>query len=145
MENYNDILNHLLTQTENEVVEFKTAENQFDRDKLGRYFSALSNEANLRDKDYAWMVLGVSNDKQLIGTSFLSSEVAIQGLKHEIANNATGNLTYREIVSVIVDGKRILLFKIPASPHNIVTYWKRIAYGRDGESQCGKEVDNNHK
>lgn len=134
MENYNDILNHLLTQTENEVVEFKTAENQFDRDKLGRYFSALSNEANLRDKDYAWMVLGVSNDKQLIGTSFLSSEVAIQGLKHEIANNATGNLTYREIVPVMMEGKRILLFKIPASPHNIVTYWKRIAYGRDGES-----------
>ncbi len=134
MDNYNDILNHLLTQTENEVVEFKTAENQFDRDKLGRYFSALSNEANLRDKDYAWMVLGVSNDKQLKGTSFLSSEVAIQGLKHEIANNATGNLTYREIVSVMMEGKRILLFKIPASPHNIVTYWKRIAYGRDGES-----------
>jgi ATP-dependent DNA helicase RecG len=134
MENYNNILNHLLSQTENEVVEFKTAENQFDRDKLGRYFSALSNEANLRDKDYAWMVLGVSNDKRLIGTSFLSSEVAIQGLKHEIANNATGNLTYREIVPVMMEGKRILLFKIPASPHNIVTYWKRIAYGRDGES-----------
>ena len=134
MENYNDILNHLLTQAENEVVEFKTAENQFDRDKLGRYFSALSNEANLRDKDYAWMVLGVSNDKQLIGTSFLSSEVAIQGMKHEIANNATGNLTYREIIPVMMEGKRILLFKIPASPHNIVTYWKRIAYGRDGES-----------
>ena len=134
MENYNDILNHLLTQTENEVVEFKTAENQFDRDKLGRYFSALSNEANLRDKDFAWMVLGVSNDKQLIGTSFLSSEVAIQGLKHEIANNSTGNLTYREIIPVMADGKRILLLKIPASPHNIVTYWKRIAYGRDGES-----------
>ncbi len=134
MENYNDILNHLLTQTENEVVEFKTAENQFDRDKLGRYFSALSNEANLRDKDFAWMVLGVSNDKQLIGTTFLSSEQAIQSLKHEIANNATGNLTFREIVPVEYKGKRILLFKIPASPHNIVTYWKRIAYGRDGES-----------
>ena len=134
MENYNDILNHLLTQTENEVVEFKTAENQYDRDKLGRYFSALSNEANLLDKDYAWMVLGVSNDKQLIGTSFLSSEVAIQKLKHEIANNATGNLTYREIIPVMAEGKRILLFKVPASPHNIVTYWKRIAYGRDGES-----------
>lgn len=134
MKNYNDILNRLLTQTENEVVEFKTAENQFDRDKLGRYFSALSNEANLRDKDYAWMVLGVSNDKQLIGTSFLSSEVAIQKLKHEIANNSTGNLTYREILPVTMEDKRILLFKIPASPHNIVTYWKRIAYGRDGES-----------
>ena len=134
MEDYKRIFDILLTQPEDEVVEFKTAENQFDRDKLGRYFSALSNEANLRDKDFAWMVLGVSNDKQIIGTSFLSSDTAIQGLKHEIASNTTGNLTYREIIPIKVECKRVLLFKIPASPHNIVTYWKRIAYGRDGES-----------
>ena len=131
---YKQIFDMLLTQAEDEVVEFKTAENQFDRDKMGRYFSALSNEANLRDKDFAWLVLGVTNERELKGTSFLSSDTAIQNLKHEIANNTTGNLTYREIVPLTVDGKRILLCKIPASPHNIVTYWKRIAYGRDGES-----------
>ena len=131
---YKQIFDMLLTQAEDEVVEFKTAENQFDRDKMGRYFSALSNEANLRDKDFAWLVLGVTNERELKGTSFLSSDTAIQSLKHEIANNTTGNLTYREIVPLTVDGKRILLCKIPASPHNIVTYWKRIAYGRDGES-----------
>lgn len=128
------IFDSLLSQSEDEVVEFKTAEKQFDRDKLGKYFSALSNEANLRDKDFAWMVLGVSNDKQIIGTSFLNSDTAIQGLKHEIAVNTTGNLTYREIIPITIECKRILLLKIPASPHNIVTYWKRIAYGRDGES-----------
>ena len=131
---YKQIFDMLLTQAEDEVVEFKTAENQFDRDKMGRYFSALSNEANLRDKDFAWLVLGVTNERELKGTSFLSSDTAIQSLKHEIANNSTGNLTYREIVPLTVEGKRILLCKIPASPHNIVTYWKRIAYGRDGES-----------
>ena len=131
---YKQIFDMLLTQAEDEVVEFKTAENQFDRDKMGRYFSALSNEANLRDKDFAWLVLGVTNERELKGTSFLSSDTAIQSLKHEIANNTTGNLTYREIVPLTVEGKRILLCKIPASPHNIVTYWKRIAYGRDGES-----------
>ena len=131
---YKQIFDMLLTQAEDEVVEFKTAENQFDRDKMGRYFSALSNEANLRDKDFAWLVLGVTNERELKGTAFLSSDTAIQSLKHEIANNSTGNLTYREIVPLTVEGKRILLCKIPASPHNIVTYWKRIAYGRDGES-----------
>ncbi|MGM9842802.1 MAG: ATP-binding protein, partial [Muribaculaceae bacterium] len=31
-------------------------------------------------------------------------------------------------------GKRVLIFKVPASPRNIVTCWKGIAYGRDGES-----------
>jgi len=45
---YKQIFDMLLTQAEDEVVEFKTAEDQFDRDKMGRYFSALSNEANLR-------------------------------------------------------------------------------------------------
>ena len=134
MVEYEQIFNTLLTKAEDEVVEFKTAEIQFDRDKLGKYFSALSNEANLRDKDFAWMVLGVSNDKQLVGTSFLQSDPDIQKMKHEIANNATGGLTFREIIPIMVEGKRLLLFKIPASPHNIVTYWKRIAYGRDGES-----------
>ena len=32
---------------ETEVVEFKEAKNQYDFNKLGKYFSALSNEANL--------------------------------------------------------------------------------------------------
>ena len=44
---------------ENEVVEFKKAENSFDFGDLGKYFSALSNEANLRDKGFAWLVFGV--------------------------------------------------------------------------------------
>ena len=43
-----ELLKKLLDLTsENEIVEFKEAKNQFDKDKLGRYFSALSNEANL--------------------------------------------------------------------------------------------------
>lgn len=35
---------------------------------------------------------------------------------------------------VEIDGKRVLMLKIPASPRNIVMEWKGIAYGRDGES-----------
>ena len=48
MEHYHNILQHLLSRAENEVVEFKAAKNNFDIDDLGKYFSALSNEANLR-------------------------------------------------------------------------------------------------
>lgn len=33
---------------ESEVVEFKEAKNSYNFDKLGKYFSALSNEANLK-------------------------------------------------------------------------------------------------
>ena len=48
MEEYNKIFDQLWQHAESEIVEFKKAESNFDFDALGRYFSALSNEANLR-------------------------------------------------------------------------------------------------
>lgn len=42
-----DIKRLLQTYTENELLEFKEARNSYDVDKLGKYFSALCNEANL--------------------------------------------------------------------------------------------------
>lgn len=45
---YRQLFHSLIQHKESEVVEFKKAENNFDFDDLGRYFSALSNEANLR-------------------------------------------------------------------------------------------------
>ena len=50
-------LSHLLQSNENEIIEFKEAKNDFDFTKLGRYFSALSNEANLKEKNNAWLNL----------------------------------------------------------------------------------------
>ncbi|MBR6930329.1 MAG: putative DNA binding domain-containing protein [Bacteroidales bacterium] len=134
MRDYKAIFQRLVTNVEHEVIEFKTAENQYDRDKLGKYFSALSNEANLRDVTFAWIVMGVNNDRQIVGTQFLMDDTKRQLLKHEIAANTTGGLTFRDIVPIEVDGKRVLLFQIPAAPRNIVTKWKGVAYGQSGES-----------
>ena len=134
MEDYKAIFDRLITNVEQEVIEFKTAENQYDKDKLGKYFSALSNEANLRDVAFAWIVMGVNNGRQIVGTQFLMDDTKLQLLKHEIAVNTTGGLTFRDIVPIEVEGKRVLLFQIPAAPRNIVTKWKGIAYGRSGES-----------
>lgn len=36
--------------SETECVEFKEAKTQYDFGKLGKYFSALSNEANLKER-----------------------------------------------------------------------------------------------
>lgn len=55
-------------------------------------------------------------------------------MKHYFAQHTTDGQTFREIVPIEVDGKRVLMFKIPASPRNIVMKWKGIAFGRDGES-----------
>lgn len=134
MEDYKETYQRLIAHAENEVIEYKTAENQYDTNKLGKYLSALSNEANLREVDYAWILLGVNDKRQAVGTQFLTDDAKLQSLKHDIAANTTGGLTFREIIPIEVDGNRVLMFKIPAAPRNIVTKWKGVAYGRSGES-----------
>lgn len=135
MEESLEIFNGLWEHAENEVVEFKKAETSFDVDELGKYFSALSNEANLREHEFGWIVFGVWDKKhQVIGTSFKDGEVALNKLRQDMSQHTTDGLIFREIIPVTVEGKRVLLFKVPATPRNIVMKWKGIAYGRDGES-----------
>lgn len=132
---YRQLFHSLIQHKESEVVEFKKAENNFDFDDLGKYFSALSNEANLRGLPFAWLIFGYDEKKHEIGgTSYKDGEGALNKVKHDLTNNMSDGQTFREIIPVEVDGKRILMFKIPASPRNIVMKWKGIAYGRDGES-----------
>lgn len=79
MEEYNKIFDQLWQHTESEIVEFKKAESNFDFDELGRYFSALSNEANLRERDFAWLVFGVHDKTHtIVGTSYKDGEVALK-------------------------------------------------------------------
>lgn len=135
MESYHDILKHLLAHSENEVVEFKSARNSYDIDDLGKYFSALSNEANLREREYAWIVFGIDNKThEITGTHFKDGEDALNRLKQDMSQHTTDNLIFREITPIILDSKRVLMFKIPATPRNIVMHWKGIAWSRDGES-----------
>lgn len=132
---YRNIFEGLISQKESEVVEFKKAENSFDFDDLGKYFSALSNEANLRGLDFSWLIFGYDEKKhKVVGTTYKNGEASLNNLKHDFAQHTTDGLTFREIIPIEVEGKRILMFKIPASPRNIVMKWKGIAYGRDGES-----------
>lgn len=66
MEDYYLKFEQLRYSTENEVVEFKEAKESFSIDDLGKYFSALSNEANLHQQEYAWIVFGISDRKREI-------------------------------------------------------------------------------
>lgn len=117
------------------MVEFKEAEESFCIDDLGKYFSVLSNEANLRGMDSAWLVFGVTDKKrEIVDTRFKEGEKALHQLKNDMAQHVTGNFVFREIVPLTIQPKRVLLFEIPASPRNVVTCWKGISYARNGES-----------
>lgn len=61
---YYEILKDLIDRWEFEIVEFKEAKGQYDTNKIGQYFSAISNEANLRRQQFGWLVFGVSEDKK---------------------------------------------------------------------------------
>lgn len=60
----------MIEEFESEVVEFKEATSNYSFNDIGRYFSALGNEANIRGLNEAWLIFGITNDKQIKGTNY---------------------------------------------------------------------------
>lgn len=127
-------LSELLDTNENEVVEFKAAKTQYDFKKLCEYFSALSNEANLKAKDCAWLVLGVNDDKHVVGTQAYSNETFLDTLKKGVADRMTGRVTFTDIYEVAHPNGRVLMLQIPAAPQGMPIAFDGHYYGRDGSS-----------
>ena len=121
----------LSTNDENEILEYKEAKNQYDFDKIGKYFSSLSNEANLIGKSEAWLMFGIKDDKSVVGTNFRADTKSLHNLKAEVANHTTNRITFKEIYETELDGKRVVLFQIPSAPLGLPIAWKGHYYGRD--------------
>ena len=122
----------LIKGNENEYVEFKEAKNNFDFDDLGKYFSALSNGANLANKQYAWLIFGV-NDKthEFVNTNYRKGS-DLNKLKYEIVKFTNDNLSFLDIYELNIENKRVIMYKIPAAV-GVPTTWKKVAYDRVGE------------
>ena len=91
---------------ENEVVEFKEARTNYSFNDIGKYFSALSNEANLRGLQEAWLIFGISDDKRYVGTEF-RKQGSLQSLKKEIVNGTNERLTFLEIYELTMEKCRM--------------------------------------
>jgi ATP-dependent DNA helicase RecG len=129
----NKILDELLLNPENECVEFKKAENKFDIDNLGKYFSALGNEANLKNKQYSWIIFGVDDKThELTNTNFYSDN-NFNKVKKQISDNTTDNVGFIEIYEFLRDNNRVIMFQVPAAS-GVPICWKGFPYGRNGES-----------
>lgn len=132
------VLEALILRWEKEIVEFKEAKSQYDTDKIGRYFSAISNEANLKNQQFGWMIFGIrEHDRMIVGTNYKNTDT-LEKLKHEIAISTTDGITFLDVFEVypIVNGleKRVVMFKIPAAITAMPTGWKNRYYGRAGDS-----------
>jgi len=137
-------LNNLRTlPIETEVVEFKEAKADFDFSRLGEYFSALSNEANLKNQKYAWLVFGVTDKKHaIVGTNYRPTRASLDSLKKEIADQTTNRITFMEIFEIpeFPEG-RVLMFQIPAAPRGLPVAFKGHYYGRDGEALVALNIE----
>lgn len=120
---------------ESEVVEFKEAKTNYSFNDIGKYFSALSNEANIRGFQEAWLVFGISNDKKFTGTEF-RKQGGLQSLKKELVNGTNERLTFLEIYELSMHKCRIIAFQIPPAIRGIPTTWQGAAYAREYESLC---------
>ena len=132
-------LQHILTDlrnlsAENEIVEFKEAKTGYDFNKLGKYFSALSNEANLKGRPFAWLVFGIENKKHsIVGSQFRTTRKDLDSLKSEIANKTTNRITFIDIYELHEPDGRVVMFQIPAAPKGIPIAFDGHYYGRDSE------------
>lgn len=144
------LLSRLIDNWEDELVEFKQASRDYDTRKIGEYFSALANEANLRGADAGWLIFGVNNKtRQVVGTEYRPDAERLQGLKNDIAQGSEPRTSFREIHEVAHQDGRVLIFEVPPAPRGIPISWNGHYYARNGESlaslSIGKQDEIRHQ
>ena len=130
-----DKIAQMIDDFESEVVEFKEAKTNYSFNDIGKYFSALSNEANIRGLQEAWLIFGISDDKKFVGTEF-RKQGSLQNLKKELVNGTNERLTFMEIYELTMEKCRVVAFQIPPAIRGIPTTWQGAAYAREHESVC---------
>ena len=132
------LIRALLADVETEVVEYKEAKQSFDFEKLGRYFSALSNEANLRNAECGWLLFGVTDKREICGTAYRKEKrrpsIGLRSLKHKITEGLNNGLTFEEIYELDLDGERVVAFQIPPCEFASPTTWRGIPWSREDSS-----------
>ena len=136
------LLDELIARWEGEVVEFKQADKDYKTSEIGRYFSALANEANLRGAESGWLIFGVNNkSRTVVGTNYRPDTEQLNGLKHQMAQGTEPSITFRAIYELHHAAGRTLLFEIPAAPRGMPVAWQGHFYARAGESLTSLGLD----
>ncbi len=116
--------NFLALPNETEWVEFKEAKLNYHFNKIGKYFSALSNEAYLKGEDFGWLIFGVNNAHHIVDSEFRKNRADLNHLKHEISKHTTNHISFIEIHELIFDKGRVIMFQIPRAIPGSPTAWK---------------------
>lgn len=136
------LLDSLIATWENEVVEFKNVGDSYSTSDIGKYFSALTNEANLRNVERAWLVFGVDNaSRQIVGSDYRQNHERLHSLKMQVAADTEPSITFRDIHELQTPQGRVVLFEIPAAPMGMPISWKGHYFSRAGESLTSLGLD----
>ena len=117
-------LKELLDAVEGENTEFKEAKNSFEFDELIKYVCAIANEGGGR------VVLGVTDrrPRKVVGTkAFTQPERTRAGILEKLGI-AVGVQIHA------YEGKRVLVFDVPARPLGTALKYKGVYWGRRGDS-----------
>ncbi len=126
-----ELLENLIENWENETVEFKRECNS--NSEIGKYFSALSNEANLRNKEKAWLILGIDNKaRKIIGAEFKKDR--FKDTQHTILQMVQPAITFRNIYKLQTTQGQVIFLEIPAAPLGMPIACDGHYYARAGES-----------
>lgn len=135
------LLNQLIASWESELVEFKEAPADYSISDIGKYFSALANEANLRKLEKAWLIFGVSNKtRKITGTDYRRKPEDLQQVKSDL-KSLEPSLTFRNIFELKTGQGRVVLMEIPPAPRGVPVAWNGHFHGRKGESIAALGMD----
>ncbi len=130
METLNNLLNALITQKECEWIEFKV--NNSNPEEIGEYISALSNSACYHQKENAYLVFGIDDKGNKVGTTFYPRDTKIGN--QELENWLVTQLNPRIDVNIFEYDEQNLhfvIFQIQPATNQPVRF-KGVSYIRIG-------------
>ncbi len=130
MEEYKTTLKYLLSlNTENEWLEYK--ENNSNPDMIGEYISALCNSAILDGQDKAYLIYGISDNKEIIGTKFdfKKAKKGAQELENYILTLLKPRISFNVINLEYEGDRRVQIIEIETNT-NIPVKFKDVEYIR---------------
>ena len=131
MEDYYVTLKYLLSMnTENEWLEYK--ENNSDPNLIGEYISALCNSAILEGQDKAYLIYGINDDKQIVGTNFdfKKAKYKQQELENYIQTLLSPRITFNIHNLNFEKDIKVEIIEIETTNVNVPVKYKDIEYIR---------------
>ena len=135
MENYYETLKYILSLEYSETEWFEYKVNNSKPDMIGEYISALCNSAILEGQDKAYLIYGIDNNKNIIGTEFdlKKEKVGNQELENYLQILLTPRINFKQI-DLIFDERKIKMIEIETNT-NIPVKFKGIEYIRVNSSK----------